>query len=153
MAAAAAIPEPKATAMPPSSTPTACSRARQVSVPPSRAYSTAPPARKLDATTIGTLSGLPGVAGGRPAVIASVSRRSSSVVMWTSQAGPARAHEPGRADPTSRTCVRSRGMLLRVTVLHQPSMFDVLPDEAARPHLGPLELMTRTELSDTAWVD
>ena len=44
-------------------------------------------------------------------------------------------------------------MLLRVTVLHQPSMFDVLPDEAARPHLGPLERMTRTELSDTAWVD
>lgn len=38
-------------------------------------------------------------------------------------------------------------------MLHQPSMFDVLPNETAEPELGPLVAVIRTELSDAAWVD
>ena len=80
IAAAAAIPEPKETAVPPSSAPTAASSACQLAVPPSREYSvtgaSAIPDRKFEASTSGTFIGRPGSAGGRPAVTATVSGRS-----------------------------------------------------------------------------
>ncbi len=41
-----------------------------------------------------------------------------------------------------------------MTALHQPSMFDVLTDDAGAPQLGPLAgRIARTELSGGAWVD
>ena len=56
----AAMPEAKHTAGPPSRSPRSSSRASQPAVPSSRAYSRPEPARKVDAGTIGTLSGVPG---------------------------------------------------------------------------------------------
>ena len=49
----------------------------------------------------------------------------------------------------------SRGTLHRMSVLHQPSMFDAPVDDLAAvgPTLGSLDPMTRTELAGGAWVD
>src|SRR5438093_7067773 len=59
-AAMAAIPDANATAAPPSSPPTICSRASHVGVPSSRAYARRPPSTKFEAGTSGTFSGEPG---------------------------------------------------------------------------------------------
>src|SRR3954451_18207463 len=80
-AAAAAIPLAKASARPPSSAPMASSSAADDGVPWVREE--APPPRKLDASTIGWLSGSPSAVG-RPATTAIVRgdrprRRSTSL--------------------------------------------------------------------------
>ena len=76
-AAAAAIPEAKATASPPSSTPSACSNALQVGLP-SRRSRVGRRRAKAEANTGGWLSGAPGRRG-RPATTAIVAGSSAAI--------------------------------------------------------------------------